>query len=466
MLGRQWLSMKNERFSLSADDIVLQKQSMVSKQTSNLSLGELVRANLEEMASGLHTAHTAKRECFTFKRFESILRFNPTDFNDSKIFSEWINTRFFPRMVELRVQQRLSIEGLRENCGHLSTWMLEQGVRPIVVRQFRTYVSIKRGQLWKQLVKKGGAASDQKPRLTPADVLTLLKYTDKLLVNPTQLVSSNMKYAKKANERKPRYRVANRNIALNLHAALRMGLMTTKRPNEISSIRRSEINRNRVLVRLSKVHRVGETTEYEMYEEYWPSFDTLLKSHKKETLFSLNHTTLSNWFKSLMVACGFEHHWFNLHRLRSFGGDILAMAGANELEMMAHGDWQNSDSAQAYIGEQGRQANLVSASKKKHSLLKKLGLATTPEQTESELMMSLIIDLNQTAHQDQGMWMNWVDTNETIGELLDRTHGNTLLNLQCDEDENPSTQSDVNGLLSTKVVDVPRFELGASTMPR
>ena len=81
-------------------------------------------------------------------------------------------------------------------------------------------------------------------------------------------------------------------------------------------------------------------------------------------------------------------------------------------------------------------------------------------------MVSLIIDLNQTAHQDQGMWMNWVDTNETIGELLDRTHGNTLLNLQRDEDKNPSTQSDVNGLLSTKVVDVPRFELGASTMPR
>jgi hypothetical protein len=27
--------------------------------------------------------------------------------------------------------------------------------------------------------------------------------------------------------------------------------------------------------------------------------------------------------------------------------------------------------------------------------------------------------------------------------------------VQCDEDENPSTQSDVNGLLSTKVVDVP-----------
>ena len=74
--------------------------------------------------------------------------------------------------------------------------------------------------------------------------------------------------------------------------------------------------------------------------------------------------------------------------------------------------------------------------------------------------------MRQTAHQDQGMWMNWVDTDETIGELLDRTHGNTLLNLQCDEDENPSTQSDVNGLLSTKVVDVPRFELGASTMPR
>jgi hypothetical protein len=96
------------------DDNVLQKQSMVSKQTSNLSLGELVRANLDEMAFGLHTAHTAKRECFTFKRFESVLCFSPGDFNDNKTFSEWINTRFFPRMVELRVQQRLSIEGLRE----------------------------------------------------------------------------------------------------------------------------------------------------------------------------------------------------------------------------------------------------------------------------------------------------------------------------------------------------------------
>ena len=52
-------------------------------------------------------------------------------------------------------------------------------------------------------------------------------------------------------------------------------------------------------------------------------------------------------------------------------------------------------------------------------------------------MMSLYIDLNETAHHDQGMWMNWVDTNETIGEILDRTHGNTLLNIQCDEDENP-----------------------------
>jgi len=478
------------------NDNVLQKQSMVFKPPPHLSLGELVGAQLVVMASGIHTAHTAKRECFSFKRLEPILGFRPADFNDNNIFSEWLKTCFFPRMVVLRVQQSLSIEGLRENCGHLSTWMLEQGVHPIIVRQFRTYVSIKRGQLWKQLVKKGGAVRDEKPRLTPADVLKLLKYTDKLLDDPTQLVSSNMKYHKKASEKKARYRVANKNIALNLHAALRMGLMTTKRPNEISSIRRSEINHQRVILRLSKVHRVGETTEYEMYEEYWPSFDALLKSHKKDTLFCLNHTSLSNWFKSLMLACGFKHHWFNIHRLRSFGGDILAMAGANELEMMAHGDWQNSDSVQAYIGEQGRKANLERASKKKHSLLKTLGLATTPEQTESELMMSLYIDLNETAHHDQGMWMNWVDTNETIGEILDRTHGSTMLNIQHDdEDENPSTQSDVNGLLSTKVVDVPsqqmncfhqshlwpngqqscfesflvdvpRFELGASTMPR
>ena len=45
------------------------------------------------------------------------------------------------------------------------------------------------------------------------------------------------------------------------------------------------------------------------------------------------------------------------------------------------------------------------------------------------------------------------------------THGSTLLNI--DEIETGSSLSnDELGLLSSKVVDVPRFELGASTMPR
>jgi hypothetical protein len=59
---------------------------------------------------------------------------------------------------------------------------------------------------------------------------TLLKYTDDLVKDPTMLVSTNMKDRKKKGEEKAGYRRGNLNIALNLHAALRMGLMTTKRP--------------------------------------------------------------------------------------------------------------------------------------------------------------------------------------------------------------------------------------------
>ena len=203
-----------------------------------------------------------------------------------------------------------------------------------------------------------------------------------------------------------------------------------------------------------------------MWPEFWPSFEALLKSHEGDRLFSLNHITLSNWFKSMLVACGFDHHWFNLHRLRSYSADALVMAGATEHEMMAHGDWKSSDSVQAYIGEQGRQAHLARASSKKYAFAKKVGLATTPEETEAELMMSLILDLNASANADpDGQWVTLVDTEETVHELMSRTHGSTLLNI--DEIETSSSLSnDELGLLSSKVVDVPRFELGASTMPR
>ena len=44
------------------------------------------------------------------------------------------------------------------------TWMGEHGVSPLIVRQFKVYISQKRGQLWKQLVKAGAPAHDEKPR--------------------------------------------------------------------------------------------------------------------------------------------------------------------------------------------------------------------------------------------------------------------------------------------------------------
>ena len=48
---------------------------------------------------------------------------------------------------------------------------------------------------------------------------------------------------------------------------------------------------------------------------------------------------------------------------------------------------------------------------------------------------------------------------------MNRTHGASLLNLEEDGDQE-DINNDELGLLSSKVVDVPRFELGASTMPR
>ena len=76
------------------------------------------------------------------------------------------------------------------------------------------------------------------------------------------------------------------------------------------------------------------------------------------------------------------------------------------------------------------------------------------------------LDLNASANADHdGQWVTLVDTEETVHDLMRRTHGSTLLNLD-DMDETSSVPSDELGLLSSKVVDVPRFELGASTMPR
>jgi len=256
------------------------QDDLMRSQEPPQSVGYLVKNHLDEMASGIHTAHTSRRELFSYKRLQPILSFTPASLNDGKVFSKWLSDQFYPRMVHLRVEKGLAIESLRENCGHLAKWMTVHGVSPLMVSEFKAFVSLKRGQMWKLLVRDGGAQSDAKPRLSTDDIRTLLKYTDDIVKDPTILVSTNMKYRKKKGEKAARYRRCNTNIALNLHAALRMGIMTTKRPSEISAISRSEINQHRVVLHPTKTFRVGESTEYAMWPEFWPSFDALLKSHE------------------------------------------------------------------------------------------------------------------------------------------------------------------------------------------
>ncbi len=90
-------------------------------------------------------------------------------------------------------------------------------------------------------------------------------------------------------------------------------------------------------------------------------------------------------------------------------------------------------------------------------------MAQTPEEKDSDLMLSLILSINDVAHQDDGAWMTLIDTEETVDDYLNRTHGRQILGLDSDE---KALSHDEKALLKTKMVDVPRFELGASTMPR
>jgi integrase len=429
-------------------------------------LHELVSGEIHQMESAIDLEGSGRRHRFSLKRFKSIMEFYPDDFDDPNQYAKWLENQFYPLMLQLRVNRGLALATLRENLGHLSGWMEDYAVDRIIIRRFRKYVNLKTGKLWHQLEKDGAKPVDDKPRLTEADVMKLLKTTENLLKNPELLVSCNMKSRKKKGEAKARNRIANRNIALNLHAALRMGLLTTKRPNEIAAIRRDDINSERVVVHLSKVYRRGEEVNYEMWPEYWLSFEALLKSHERDTLFSLGQSSLTSWFKSLMVHCGLEHHWFNLHRLRSFSGDVLVMAGANPLEMKAHGGWKNTDSVDAYISKIGRNANLKRASEKKYTYLQTKGLVKAKPITEAELYIDLLFDLNASAHKDDGMWMTLVDIDdETVEEFLQRTGSSQMFGLDDSGQEN-DVNSDVSALLSMKKVDVTRFELVASTMPR
>ena len=60
------------------------------------SVGMLVKNHLDEMASGIHTAHTSRREMFSYKRLQPILSFTPVSFNDGKVFSKWLSDQFYP----------------------------------------------------------------------------------------------------------------------------------------------------------------------------------------------------------------------------------------------------------------------------------------------------------------------------------------------------------------------------------
>ena len=163
-----------------------------------------------------------------------------------------------------------------------------------------------------------------------------------------------------------------------------------------------------------------------------------------------------------MVHCGLEHHWFNLHRLHSLSGDVLAMAGADSLEMKAHGGWKNTDSVDAYIGKIGRNANLKRASEKKYTYLQSTGLVKAKPITEAELYIDLLLDLNASAHKDDGMWMTLVDTDdETVEEFLQRTGSSQMFGLDDSGKEN-NVHSDVSALLSMKKVDVPRLSAGVN----
>jgi len=64
-----------------------------------------------------------------------------------------------------------------------------------------------------------------------------------------------------------------------------------------------------------------------------------------------------------------------------------------------------------------------------------------------------VIVASANNHHD-GQWVTLVDTEETVHDLMRRTHGSMLLNLD-DMDETSSVQGDEIGLLSSKVVDVP-----------
>ena len=72
-------SVKSEAYT--QDDLMRSQEPPPSVDT-------LVKNHLDEMASGIHTAHTSRRERFSYKRLQPVLGFTPASFNDGKVFSK------------------------------------------------------------------------------------------------------------------------------------------------------------------------------------------------------------------------------------------------------------------------------------------------------------------------------------------------------------------------------------------
>ena len=124
--------------------------------------------------------------------------------------------------------------------------------------------------------------------------------------------------------------------------------------------------------------------------------------------------------------------------------------------------WISRDSVDPYISKIGRNANLKRASEKKYNYLQTKGLVKAKPITETELYIDLLLDLNASAHKDDGMWMTLVDTDdETVEEFLQRTGSSQMFGLD-DSGQEMDEHSDVSALLSMKKVDVPRLSAGVN----
>ena len=141
------------------------------------SVGTLVKNHLDEMASGIHTAHTSRREMFSYKRLQPILSFTPASFNDGKVFSKWLSNQFYPRMVHLRVEKASPSKAFVKTAG---TWQMDdcsrrfsvdgQRIQSLCKREARQNVEVA-GQGWR-------GAIGCKTTLVDGGHRTLLKYTD------------------------------------------------------------------------------------------------------------------------------------------------------------------------------------------------------------------------------------------------------------------------------------------------